>query len=174
VGGSRSNPSTLALINGLPYVVDCGYGASRQLVAAGVPLNRLRYILLTRHHSDHNLEFGTLVYSGWAAGLATRVDAYGPPGTERMAQAFFEYTKLDIDTRVADEGKPDLRKLLIAHDFDKPGVVLQNDDVKVSPTLVRHPALSPAPRNRASETRSSASPARSRSRGSRWVCVVGA
>src|ERR1041384_1764976 len=40
----RSNPSTLLLINDVPYVVDCGYGSSRQLLAAGVPLNRLRYI----------------------------------------------------------------------------------------------------------------------------------
>src|SRR6266508_506507 len=29
VGGSRNNPSTLLLINGMPYVVDCGAGTSR-------------------------------------------------------------------------------------------------------------------------------------------------
>ena len=28
----RNNPSTLILINGIPYVVDCGYGVSRQLL----------------------------------------------------------------------------------------------------------------------------------------------
>src|ERR1700757_245349 len=37
----RKNPSTLILINAVPYVVDCGYGTSQQLVAAGVPLNKL-------------------------------------------------------------------------------------------------------------------------------------
>jgi|GEM_PF-3287590 glyoxylase-like metal-dependent hydrolase (beta-lactamase superfamily II) len=50
----RSNPSTLLLINNVPYVIDCGYGTSRQLLAAGVPLNGLRYIFITHHHSDHN------------------------------------------------------------------------------------------------------------------------
>src|SRR5437899_1349526 len=52
----RSNPSTLILINDVPYVVDCGYGTSRQLLSAGVSLDRLRYIFITHHHSDHNLE----------------------------------------------------------------------------------------------------------------------
>jgi len=37
----RSNPSTLILINDVPYVVDCGYGVSRQLLNAGVRLDRL-------------------------------------------------------------------------------------------------------------------------------------
>lgn len=138
------NPSNLILVNGVPYVVDCGYGASAQLVTFGVPLNRLRYLFITHHHSDHNLEFGPLLYNGWATGLRERVDAYGPPGMARMRDAFFEYMKFDIETRMADEGRPDLRKLVVAHEFDKPGVVMQNDDVKVSCALVRHPPITQA------------------------------
>src|SRR5437868_13455803 len=73
----RSNPSTLILINDIPYVVDCGYGTSRQLMAAGVSLDRLRYIFITHHHSDHNLEYGPLFYNAWITGLPLHVDAYG-------------------------------------------------------------------------------------------------
>ena len=138
------NPSSLILISGVPYVVDCGYGTSAQLVTLGVPLNRLRHILITHHHSDHNLELGPLVYNGWATGLRERVDLYGPPGTARMRDAFFEYMKFDIETRMTDEGRPDLRKLVVAHDFDKPGVVLQNDDVRVTCAKVRHPPIEQA------------------------------
>src|SRR5262249_51572529 len=58
IGELRKNASTLLLINSTPYVVDCGYGTSRQLIAAGVPLNKLRYLFITHHHSDHNLEYG--------------------------------------------------------------------------------------------------------------------
>src|SRR5689334_13255201 len=76
----RSNPSTLILIDDVPYVIDCGYGASRQLVTAGVPINKVRYIFITHHHSDHNLEYGALFYNAWATGLPMRVDAYGPTG----------------------------------------------------------------------------------------------
>ena len=141
VGEIRKNPSTLLLINGTPYVVDCGYGVSRQLITAGVQLNRVRYIFITHHHSDHNLEYGALVYNGWVTGLPTRVDAYGPPGLEAMTRTFLKYMEFDIRTRMADEGRPDLRNLVFAHEFNRPGVVLQNDDVKVSACLVPHPPI---------------------------------
>ena len=140
----RSNPSTLILINDVPYLVDCGYGASKQLLSAGVALNRLRYIFITHHHSDHNLELGPLIYNAWITGLPTRVDAYGPPGLSKMTRDFFEYLKFDIDTRIPDEGRADPRKLVTVHEFDKPGVVLANDDVKVSSCLVRHPPITQA------------------------------
>jgi len=140
----RSNSSTLLLINDVPYVIDCGYGTSRQLLAAGVPLNRLRYIFITHHHSDHNLEYGTLFYNAWVTGLPARIDAYGPAGLEKMTQDFFSYMKLDIDVRIEDEGRPDPRKLIFAHDISKQGVVLQDDDVKVSACLVRHPLVKQA------------------------------
>jgi ribonuclease BN (tRNA processing enzyme) len=61
-----------------------------------------------------------------------------------MRDAFFEYLKFDIETRMADEGRPDLRKLVVAHEFDKPGLVMQNDDVKVTCALVRHPPITQA------------------------------
>lgn len=137
----RSNPSTLIIINDIPYVVDCGYGTSRQLLSAGISHNRLRYIFITHHHSDHNLEYGTLFYNAWITGVPLQVDAYGPSGLEKMSQDFFNYLKFDIETRIVDEGRPDLRKLLVAHEFDKPGVVLENDDVKVTSCLVRHPPI---------------------------------
>jgi ribonuclease BN (tRNA processing enzyme) len=140
----RKNPATLLLINGTPYLVDCGYGVSRQLILAGVPLNKLRYIFITHHHSDHNLEYGPVIYNAWATGLPTSVDAYGPPGLKKMTRDFFKYQKFDIDTRITDEGRPDPRKLVVAHDFNTPGIVLQNDEVRVSSCLVRHPPIKQA------------------------------
>ena len=141
VGGSRNNPSTLLLINGMPYVVDCGAGTSRQLVAAGVSLNRLRYFFFTHLHSDHMLEYGPVVYNGWITGLRTRVDAYGPPPLKSTTQAFWEYVRFDVDTRIEDEGRPDPRHLLVVNEFDAAGIVMQNDDVKVTSAAVLHPPI---------------------------------
>jgi ribonuclease BN (tRNA processing enzyme) len=140
----RSNPSTLILINDIPYVVDCGYGTSRQLLTAGVALNRVRYIFITHHHSDHNLELGPLFYNAWITGMPVHVDAYGPPGLRKMTQDFFNYEKFDIDTRIVDEGRPDPRRMLVTHEFNKPGVVMKNDDVKVTSCFVRHPPIKQA------------------------------
>lgn len=139
--GKRVNPSTLLLINDIPYIVDCGYGTSRQLLSAGVQLDRLRYVFITHHHSDHNLEYGSLFYNAWVTGLSERVHSYGPPGLKRMTRDFLNYLQFDIKTRIADEGRPDAEKLIVAHEFDRPGVIVTNDDVKISTGLVRHPPI---------------------------------
>jgi len=140
----RSNPSTLIVINDIPYVVDCGYGTSRQLLSAGVSLNRLRYVFITHHHSDHNLEIGPLFYNAWITGQPIQVDAYGPLGLSKMTRDFFSYQKFDIDTRIVDEGRTDPRRSLRAHDFNQPGMVMQNQDVKITSCRVRHPPINNA------------------------------
>jgi ribonuclease BN (tRNA processing enzyme) len=137
----RSNASTLLLINDVPYVVDCGYGVSRQMISAGVSLDRLRYIFITHHHSDHDLEYGALFYNAWQSKKSPRVDAFGPVGLKRMTQDFFHYMKFDMKTRIADEGISDPRRLLTAHEFNRAGLVMQNDDVKVTCLRVRHPPI---------------------------------
>jgi ribonuclease BN (tRNA processing enzyme) len=137
----RSNSSTLLLINNVPYLVDCGYGVSRQMISAGVSLDRLRYIFITHHHSDHDLEYGALFYNVWQAKQSAHIDAYGPVGLRRMTRDFFAYMKFDIDTRIVDEGKIDPRKLVAVHEFARPGIVLQREDVRVTSFRVRHPPI---------------------------------
>ena len=137
----RTNPATLLKINGQPYLVDCGYGVSRQLLQANIPLNRVRYIFITHHHSDHNLEYGPLLYNAWITGLPVNIDSYGPKGLEKMTRDFFEYAKFDIEIRIPDEGRPDPRLMVHPHDFDQPGTILKNDDVTVSTCRVLHPPI---------------------------------
>lgn len=141
VGGKRTGPSTLLLIDDVPYVVDCGSGATRQLVAAGVALRRLRYLFFTHLHSDHMLEYGPIFYNAWVTGLNHRVDAYGPPPLKETTRAFWDYMKFDVDTRVADEGRSDPRPLLVANELRTPGLVMQNDAVKVTSASVVHPPI---------------------------------
>ena len=141
VGLGRSNPANLVVVNDTPFVIDCGMGVSRQLVAAGVPLETVRYIFISHHHSDHNLEYGNLVYNAWATGLSTPIHSFGPKGIEAMTKTFFELNRFDIETRIEDEGRPDLRKLLIAKDITEDGVVLQTADVKVTAFRTPHPPI---------------------------------
>lgn len=141
LGELRSNPATLILIDDIPYLIDCGYGVSRQLISAGISLSQLRYLFITHHHSDHNLEYGPLLYNVWVAARQAHVDAYGPLGLGKLTRDFFEYQKFDINTRIVDEGYADPRKLITIHEFDKPGVVMQNNHVKVTSCRVRHPPI---------------------------------
>src|SRR6266700_2915812 len=145
-GGPRidngpSNPANLVMVNGTPFVIDCGMGVSRQLVSAGVPLSSLKYIFISHHHSDHNLEYGNLVYNAWATGLSTPIQSFGPKGIEAMTRSYWELNKFDVETRIGDEGRPDPRKLLIAKDITDDGVVLQTADVKVTAFRTPHPPI---------------------------------
>ena len=137
----RAKPATLIVANGIPYVIDCGDGVALQLVRAGIALDALRYVFITHHHSDHNLDYGNLIYDAWAAGLRKPVDAYGPPPLAAMTEAYWQLNRFDIETRIADEGRVDLRKLDTAHEFAKDGQVMRNEDVRVTAARVRHPPI---------------------------------
>jgi ribonuclease BN (tRNA processing enzyme) len=141
VGIGASNPANLVIVNDTPFVIDCGMGVSRQLVAAGVPIPSVKYIFISHHHSDHNLEYGNLFYNAWAAGLSTPVRSFGPKGIEAMTRTYWELNKFDVETRIEDEGRPDPRPLLIARDITDDGVVLEAADVRVTAFRTPHPPI---------------------------------
>jgi ribonuclease BN (tRNA processing enzyme) len=141
VGIGASNPANLVMVNDTPFVIDCGMGVSRQLLNAAVPIETVKYIFISHHHSDHNLEYGNLFYNAWVAGLSTPIHSFGPGGIEAMTRTYWELNKFDIETRIEDEGRPDPRPLLIARDIDRDGVVLQTADVKVTAFRTPHPPI---------------------------------
>jgi ribonuclease BN (tRNA processing enzyme) len=148
-GGPRPRkanaPSAQVIVaNGKAYVIDCGNGVARQLALAGVPLDGLRHVFITHHHSDHDADYGNLIWLAWAAGLKTRVDTWGPPPLKKMTRLFFEMNAYDINTRVVDEGRPPLVPLVHVHELNHGGTVMQDENVKVTTALVNHPPVVPA------------------------------
>jgi ribonuclease BN (tRNA processing enzyme) len=148
-GGPRPRKASSAsaqviVIGGTAYVIDCGDGVARQLVLANVPLPTVRHIFLTHQHSDHNADYGNLIWLAWTAGLRTRVDTWGPPPIARMTELFFELNAYDIKTRIADEGRIPLIPLVHAHELTRGGLVMQDEHLKVTAALVRHPPVVPA------------------------------
>lgn len=141
---NRAAPSQVIVVNGAAYVIDCGNGVARQLVLAGVPLSFLTAIFITHQHSDHNADYGNLLWLAWAATLSSKVDAYGPPPLAKMTRLFLEMNDYDIKTRMADEGRPPLANLIAAHEIGGPGAVMRDANVKVTAALVDHGAVKPA------------------------------
>lgn len=130
--------------NDVAYVVDCGDGVARQLAFAGVPLPSVRHIFVTHQHSDHNADYGNLIWLAWTAGLQTRVDTWGPPPLARMTQLFFAMNAYDIDTRIANEGRAPIAPLVHVHELETGGAVMRDERVTVTSTLVDHPPVVPA------------------------------
>ena len=141
--GSMSSAQVI-IAGGRLYVVDCGDGVARQLVLAGATLTALRSVFITHHHSDHNAGYGNLLLLAWASGLNTRVDAYGPPPLSHITELFLEMSEEDISIRVADEGRAPLGPLVHAHDVAAAGLVMQDENVKVTCAVVPHPLVKTA------------------------------
>ena len=130
--------------NNAAYVIDCGDGVARQLAFAGVPLNTLRHIFITHHHSDHNADYGNLIWLAWTAGLSTRVDTWGPPPLDKMTRLFFEMNQSDIDTRMSNEGRVPIVPLVHVHEIRDNGAVMSDENLTVTAALVDHPPVVPA------------------------------
>jgi ribonuclease BN (tRNA processing enzyme) len=148
-GGPRpraasSAPAQVIIVNGAAFVIDCGDGVARQLALARVPLASLRHVFITHHHSDHNADYGNLIWLAWTSGLRTRVDTWGPPPLQSMTEHFFAMNAYDIKTRIADEGRVPLAPLVHVHESTRPGMVLEDGGVKVTSALARHPPVVPS------------------------------
>ena len=141
---NRSAPAQVIICNGASYVIDCGNGVARQYVSAGLKLKDIRDVFLTHHHSDHNADYGNLLLLAWGTDLVTPVDTYGPPPLVNMTKAFLELNAYDIAIRTTDEGRPIFAPLIRPHEILKGGLVMQDDNLKVTAALVKHPPVQPA------------------------------
>lgn len=110
--GSMMPTSMLLTLDGRQIVVDCGLGVTRGLIDQGVALKDIDTIFITHLHSDHYLELGPLLHTAWVAGLASTVTVYGPAGLHEYWRHFCASMRFDIDLRQADEGRPDIDKLV--------------------------------------------------------------
>jgi ribonuclease BN (tRNA processing enzyme) len=61
-----------------------------------------------------------------------------------MTKLFLEMNAFDINTRIADEGRVPLAPLIHAHELTAGGVVMQDENVKVTSALVDHPPIEKA------------------------------
>lgn len=51
----RSEPSTLLIVDGRLYLIDCGIGAMRRLLRAHIASEEIKTIFFTHLHADHDL-----------------------------------------------------------------------------------------------------------------------
>jgi ribonuclease BN (tRNA processing enzyme) len=141
---SRAAPANAVVIDGAVYIVDCGNGVARQAALAALDLRALRAIFVTHHHSDHNVDAGTLLQLAWTAGLDRSVQIFGPPPLARMMEDFQRFADVDVRTRVADEGRPDFKSLLSVAEIGFAGSVFRDERVSVRAAVVEHPPMAPS------------------------------
>lgn len=141
---TRAQPANAVVVNGDIYIVDAGDGVSRQMALAGLSMKDLRAIFITHHHSDHVADYGTLLLRAMASGLKEPVESYGPPPLLGMTESYLDYMRWDVELRVKDEGRPHLKGFVKAHEITGPGVIYEDDNVRVTAATVPHGAARPS------------------------------
>ena len=148
---ARSEPSTLLIVDGREYLIDCGIGTARRMIRAGIDSKDIRTIFFTHLHADHDLGLADVMANDFSEvsdkGGAERFNIYGPPQTRELVDAAFHYLSVGFRpfaaenpaiTRNRDGSFPDP---FIAHEFNRAGLVFQDDKIRVTAVENSHYAL---------------------------------
>jgi ribonuclease BN (tRNA processing enzyme) len=112
--------------------MDAGDGVTRRITHARFNVRDVGTIFITHHHDDHTAGLGTLMSVAWDNQRTTPIHVYGPPQTEALVQAAVQYFSISAAIRIADGGRTiAINKLFFGHDVE-PGVVYQDDKIKVT------------------------------------------
>jgi ribonuclease BN (tRNA processing enzyme) len=146
---ARAQTGSAVVVDGRPYLIDCGYGTLRQLVASNVGYLQISTIFFTHLHDDHTGDVPALFSFQWTNGKTTATDAYGPYGTARLVAASVAVIHDNVEIRTADEGRTvDADTQFHGHDLsaaDSPVQVFRDDRITVTAIENTHyPARSKA------------------------------
>jgi ribonuclease BN (tRNA processing enzyme) len=147
----RSEPATLLIVNGRPYLIDCGIGTARRLVEAHTPSETIGTIFLTHLHADHALGLADVLANDFQR--RERRDPrrplaiYGPPQTAALVDAAWKYISISYAVFDAEDQGPTgglpKQTPFETHEVDT-GVVYHDDLIRVVATENSHYALMPA------------------------------
>lgn len=133
---ARGETASAVVVDDVPYLVDCGYGALRALVAAGMQYRDVPRVFLTHLHDDHVADIPALLSHQWTAGRVEPTDIHGPVGTADLVRAAIEFQKANTEIRIVDEGRT-VRPEMLFHGHDlqasaTPRAVLDDGRVRVN------------------------------------------
>jgi ribonuclease BN (tRNA processing enzyme) len=144
-----SEPSSLLIVDGRQYPIDCGIGTIRRMVRADIGSGTKGTIFITHHHPDHDLGLADIMANDlftmdFSGGVNT-INIYGPPQTAELVKAALNYVNIPFGVFEA-EGLPGSVPAahFEAHEISKGGVVYQDDKIRVIAAENTHYTLIPA------------------------------
>jgi ribonuclease BN (tRNA processing enzyme) len=152
---NRSEPATLLIVDGRPYLIDCGTGTIRRLVEVGIPSETIGTIFLTHLHADHDIGLVDLMANDYfhldLAANPQKINIYGPPQTSELVEAAFRYISIPFEVFAAEKpgfqlGRPNhgLTSPFVAHEVPGEGVVYRDDKIQITAAENSHYGLMPA------------------------------
>jgi ribonuclease BN (tRNA processing enzyme) len=130
--------------NGTAYLVDAGAGIVRRAAAAAqagvLPLavRNLRHLFLTHLHSDHTVGLPDIIFTPWVLERETPLQLFGPVGSKQMVEHILAAYSDDIQVRLEGLEPANERGYLVDVFEIAPGVVFEDENVKVTAIPVHH------------------------------------
>ena len=140
----RSGPALAIVVNGQAYLVDCGPGIVRRAAAAhragikALAVDKLTRVFITHLHSDHTLGFPDLILTPWVLERDAPLDAYGPPGLAEMTEHILKAYDQDVRIRIDGLEPANTTGYKVRVHEIAPGLIYQDDNVRVTAFAVRH------------------------------------
>ena len=126
----RTQSSNLLVVNGTPYLIDAGDGATRRIVRAGYDFRQVGKVFITHPHSDHTNGLATLLNAQWEYQRREPTDVYGA-GVEALVKGAIAYLTPNAEIRWSEGKRTDMAKVFRGHDVE-PGAIYQDANVRVT------------------------------------------
>ena len=132
------------VVNGTPYLVDAGAGVVRRANEAfqrgveGLEVKRLATLFLTHLHTDHTVGLPDLIYTPWVLERESPLRIFGPAGTEAMARHLSKAYENDVRVRLEGLEPANPTGHSVEATDVSPGVVFEDDNVRVTAFQVAH------------------------------------
>jgi ribonuclease Z len=101
----RCGSGTVIVAGERHVLVDCGWGAARRLIPAGIVPRIIDTALFTHMHTDHITDVPDFLFLRWTSGARTPLRVFGPEGTREMMDGFLMALRRDVGFRLAHHGE---------------------------------------------------------------------
>lgn len=142
-----SGPAVAVIVNGQPYLIDCGPGVIRQATAAyrkgikSLSPHLLNTLFVTHLHSDHTAGMADFILTPWVLERNEKMKIYGPKGISHMYHCIIDAYQADIDFRIHGfEKANEIGYQADIYDVSD-GCVYEDENVKVEAFEVSHGTL---------------------------------
>lgn len=146
----RFGPSVAVVVNDTPYLVDFGPGVVRRASAAyrngvkGLQVSKLSHAFVTHLHSDHTTGYPDLILTPWVLEREVPLQVFGPTGLAEMTRHIQAAYHLDVEVRLNGLEPINQSGHKVQVTEIEPGVIYQDENVKVTAFKVPHGSWEPA------------------------------
>ena len=126
----RAQSSNLLVVNGTPYLIDAGDGATRRIVRAGYDFRQVAKVFITHAHSDHTNGLATLLNAQWEYPKREPTEVFGA-GAEALVKGAIAFLTPNAETRWVEGKRTKMEQVFRGHDV-APGAIFQDANVRVT------------------------------------------